>query len=163
MPRVLRHSTLLLLRFEPLVRQFAFSNRWYRSPHELRVDSAEDFVVHLVAVVLNCDRLVLEGHGVLLNAVLLQEFKERLVSEHLGDFELVLVPVLRQTGLDVRLLHVEELPVHSRASFAHKCSEGHVKVRALLLAAVDTEGVECIFDQDAIDELSLFWDRALAD
>ena len=47
-----------------------------------------------VAVVLDSDRLILERDRILLDLVLLQEVKEWFISEHLGHFQLVLVPIL---------------------------------------------------------------------
>ena len=74
--------------------KFALLNGRHGSSEEFRVDASHRFVAQSVAVVLDSDRLILERDRILLDLVLLQEVKEWFISEHLGHFQLVLVPIL---------------------------------------------------------------------
>jgi len=82
-----------------------------------------------------------------LDLVLLEELKERLIAKHLGHFELMLVPVLRESSLNVALSHVEKLPVRPGTTLTDECSKGHIEMRTLLFAAVDAKSVEGILDK----------------
>ena len=98
---------LLLLRLEALFRQFALLQAGHGPSEEFRIDSAKSLMVQAVAVVLDGDRLVFQRDAVLLDAVLFEELEEGLVTKHLGDLELILVPILGEGSLHVALLHVK--------------------------------------------------------
>ena len=117
---------LRLLSLKAFLGKFALLYGRHGSSEEFWVDASHCLVVQSVAVVLDRDRLVLERDRILLDLVLLQEFKERLISEHLGHFQLVLVQVLCQHCLDIANVHVEELPVRLCASLADKSAERDV-------------------------------------
>ena len=143
--------------------KFALLYGRHGSSEEFRVDASHCLVVQSVAVVLDSDRLVLERDRILLDFVLLQELEERLISEHLGHFQLVLVPILCQRCLDIANVHVEELPVRLCASLADESAECDVEVRALLLAAIDAESVEGVLDQQRLYQLGLLGRLPLED
>ena len=64
------------------------------SADELCIEAARRFVVHAISVIFDghCFVLLLDSH--LLDTVLAHEFEKRAVSEHLGNFQLMLVPML---------------------------------------------------------------------
>ena len=142
---------LRLLRLKAFLGEFALLDGGHGPSEELRVDASCCFVVQAVAIVLDRDRFVLQCDCVLLDLVLFHELEKGLISEHLGHFQLVLVPVLSQHCLDIADIHVEELPVGSGARLADKCAERDVEVRALGLAAVDAESVEGVLHQQILE------------
>lgn len=90
-----------------------------------------------------------------LQIVLLDEFKEWLVAEHLGNLELMLVPTLCEAGLYVALTHVKCFPVSVRASLADKDAKCHIKVCTFVPTTLDTECIEGILYEQFLNELGL--------
>ena len=136
-------------------------NSWYGSPNELSVETARRFVIDTISIVLDGHSLVLLLDSHLLNPILFHEFEKGSVTEHLGNFQLMLVPVLQEARLYITNVHIKDLPVGFGACFADERAKGHIEMCGLLLPAVDAIGIKGIFDEKCLYQLSLLSERPL--
>ena len=127
------------------------------------VETAKDFKVDPIPVVLDCNCFVaiLDGH--LVKSILLDELKEGLVAKHLSHLQLMLVPVLLEAFLYIAFGHVKGRPVDLGASMANEGAISHVEVCALILAALHAVGIKRILGKQIPDELRLLGGLALHD
>ena len=137
------HSILLKL----LLCHLSLVNSRYRSSDKLSVKAARRLVIHTIPVVFDGHSLVLLLDSHLLDAILFHEFEKGSIAEHLGNFELMLVPVFQEACLHIAYVHIKYLPVCFGTCFADKSAEGHIEMCGLLLPAVDAIGIKGILDE----------------
>ena len=137
------HPILLKLLFGHL----ALVNSWNGSSDKLSVKAARRFMVHTISIVLDGHGFVFLLNSHLLYAVLLHEFEERAIAEHLGNFQLMLIPVLQEASLHIAGVHIKDLPVDLGASFTNERAKGHIEMCGLLLSTVDAVCIKGILDE----------------
>ena len=160
-PRIRLNNRLHPIHLKLLLCQFSFVNSWDGPSDKLSVEATCCLMVHTISIVLDGDGLVLLLDSHLLNAILFHEFKQRSISEHLGNFELMLIPVFQEAALHIARVHIKYLPVDLGACFTDKSAKGHIEMCGLRLSTVDAIGIKGILDEKALDQFALLGNRAL--
>ena len=80
-------------------------------------------MIEVRSIELRCCVSVLHMHWLAFKSILLEKVKEVLVSALLSHLDLVGVPTVRETRLDVVLVHCEVAPVEPSAVKADECAE----------------------------------------
>ena len=129
--RISLNDRLHPIHLKLLLGHFSLVNSRDRSSDKLSVEAAGCLMVHTISIVLDGHSFVLLLDSHLLNAILFHEFEERSITEHLGNFQLMFVPVFQEAALHIAGVHIKDLPVDFGTCFANESAKGHIEMCGL--------------------------------